>query len=162
MYTEKELICLPKLTIGIPVSHNEAACIMHLQRNGIGNISVRLEDLRVEGATLILSSHIQLEPNKQVEQPDPFAQCEQEDRMKHLKEFWNDYMEEQKHQLGLDNPLTVEQIERSLELIEQGKIKFASEDCWSDEAKEYCEKFERGLFDDVSVFDDWEGEEEDD
>lgn len=162
MFTAKELINLPRLTIGIPVQHNAAACLTHMLRNQIGDIKICMEDLRIEGATLILSSHIQLAPDWQVEQQDHNAQFEQEDKMKHLREFWDSYMAEQKHKLGLDNPLTLEQIERSLELIEQGKIKFADKSCWSDETLEYCEKFERDLFDDVSVFDDWEGEKEDD
>lgn len=159
MFTEKELINLPRLTVGIPVPHNTAACIMHLLRNEVEGIVIRLEDLRVEGATLILSSHIKPYPNEQVEQHDPVAQYEQEDRMVHLKQFWNEYMQEQKHKLGLDNPLTSEQIERSLQLIEEEKIKFADKSCWSDETNEYCERFEDGLFDDIDV---WEEDEEDD
>lgn len=162
MFTEKELICLPKLTIGIPVSHNEAACVMHLLRNGIDNISVRLEDLRAEGATIILSSHIQLEPDWQVEQQDQVAQLEENEKMKHLREFWDSYMEEQKERLGLNNPLTMEQLEKSLELIKQEKIKFASTDLWSDETVEYCERFENELYEDASIFDDWEEDEVDD
>lgn len=160
MFTDRELLNLPKLTVGIPVAHNTAACVMHLLRNGVGNLKVSLEDLRAEGATLILSSHIQLAPNGQVEQQDHNAQCEQEDKMKHLREFWDSYMAEQKHKLGLDNPLTLEQIERSLELIEQGKIKFADPKCWSDDTIDYCRQFEDSLFEDASVFDDWEEDDD--
>ncbi len=161
MYTEKELICLPKLTIGIPVQYNTAACVMYLLRNGVGDIKISLEDLRVEGATLILSSHIQLAPTEQVEQLDHNAQCEQEVRMKHLREFWDSYMEEQKEKLGLNNPRSLEHIQRNLDLIEEGKIKFADKNCWSDETIDYCKRFEDILFEDASIFDDWEDEMDD-
>lgn len=162
MFTEKELISLPKLTIGIPVGHNQAACVMHLLRNELSDIKISLEDLRSEGATVVLSGHIRPYPNEQVEQQDPNVQCEQEDRLIHLREFWNGYMEEQKERLGLNNPLTAEQIERSLKLIEEGKIKFADKDCWSDETVDYCNRFEDSLFEDASIFDDWEEDETDD
>jgi hypothetical protein len=152
MFTDKELINLPHLIIGIPVQHNAAACLTHMLRSHIGNIRISLEDLRIEGATLILSSHIQLQPEWQVEQLDHNAQCEQEEKMKHLNEFWDNYMEEQKEKLGLNNPLTLEQIERSLKLIEQGKIKFADNEYWSNETKKYNEAFEKDL-EDYSVFD---------
>lgn len=33
MFIEKELICLPGITVGIPVSHNATACVIHLLRN---------------------------------------------------------------------------------------------------------------------------------
>ena len=164
MFTEKELINLPRLAIGIPVAHNAAACLMHLLRNGIGNIEISLEDLRVEGATLILSSHIQLAPNELIEQLDHDVQLEQEEKMKHLKEFWDDYMEEQKQKLGLNNTLTLEQIKKTNQLIDEERIKFASENYWSDETNEYCEQFEDeifadGLFDSIDV---WGEDEEDD
>lgn len=162
MFTDKQLINLPRLTVGIPLQHNAAACMTHILRNQVGDIKISLEDLRVEGATLILSSHIQLAPNEQVEQHDPSAQLEEEDKMKHLREFWDSYMEEQKHKLGLDNPLTMEQLEKSLQLIEEEKIKFADKSCWSHETAEYCDRFEDSLFEDASIFDDWEEGREDD
>lgn len=82
MFTEKELINLPKLTVGIPVAHNQAACIMHLLRNEVSNIKISLEDLRAEGATLILSGHIRPYPNEDIETP------EEQEKMKCLREFW--------------------------------------------------------------------------
>ena len=89
---------------------------------------------------------------------------EEQARMQSLREFWSNYMEEQKEKLGLNNPLTMEQIQKNLDLIEQGKIKFASEDCWSDETKKYNEAFEDDL-EDYSIFDSltlWGGEEDND
>jgi len=153
MFTEKELISLPGLTVGIPVLHNTAACIMHLLRNQVSDIKISLEDLRSEGATLVLSGHIRPYPSENMETQ------EEQEKMKDLRMFWANYMEELKEKLGLNNPLTMAQLQRSLELIEQERINFADTDLWSDETIEYNERFENGLFDSV---DDWEGVEDND
>lgn len=93
-----------------------------------------------------------------MENYDPVAQLEQVEKMKYLRVFWDFYMEGQKE--SLNNPLTTEQLERNLELLEQGKTRFADEACWSDETIKYCRKFEDDLFEDP--FDDWERDEEND
>lgn len=159
MFTDKDLINLPNLVIGIPVQHNATACLTHMLRNGIGDIKISLEDLRVEGATLILASHIQLAPNEYLEE---------EDEMIHLRDFWDGYMEEQKAKLGLNKPLTREEIQRELQLMDEGIITYADPLYWSEEKKAYCKEIEDAIFADsyidVSIFDDkddWEEEEYD-
>lgn len=154
MFTEKELINLPRLVVGIPVPHNSAACIMHLLRNEVSDIKVSLEDLWAEGATLVLSAHIR-------PYPDSMETPEEEEKIKFLREFWNSYLEEQKEKLGLNNPLTMAQIQRTNELIEQQKVRFADKSCWSQETIDYNEQFEEGLFDDIDNSDLW-GDEDDD
>lgn len=54
MFTDKELIKLPKLIVGIPVEHNTIACLTHMLRNQAEDIRILLKNLRVDGATLIL------------------------------------------------------------------------------------------------------------
>lgn len=75
--------------------------------------------------------------------------------------FGNSYLEEQKEKLGLNNPLTMAQIQRNNELIEQQKVKFADKSCWSQETIDYNEKFEDGLFDDIEDSDLWGNDEDD-
>lgn len=150
MFTDKELINLPTLKVGIPVGHNQAACLTHLLVNQLGDIRITLEDLREEGATLTLSCHTRAYPEWMKE--DDTQTTEQ------IKQYWEDYMEEQKARYGMNKPMTMKQLDIHNDLAEKGIIKYAGPKCWSEEKKSYCEQFENGLFDSIDV---WEGEEDD-
>lgn len=155
MFTDKELINMPKLTIGIPVSHNTAACLTHLLINQLSDIKISLEDLREEGATLILSCHTRAYPE--------WMEDDVTENTNQLKQFWEDYMEEQNVRYGINKPFTLDQIMKHNVLAEEGTIKYADPKYWSEEKKAYCQRIEdeifaEGLFD--SVTEEWEEEED--
>lgn len=150
MFTDKELINLPTLKVGIPVGHNQAACLTHLLVNQLGDIRITLEDLREEGATLTLSCHTRAYPEWMKE--DDTENTEQ------IKQYWEDYMEEQKVKYGMEKAMTMEELSIHNDLTDMGIIRYAGPEYWSEEKKTYCEQFENGLFDSV----DWEDDEEDD
>lgn len=60
---DKALIYLPAIAVSIPVTRNTSAVLAHLIRHNVGEFTVSLEDLREDGGTLVISSHIKIFPN---------------------------------------------------------------------------------------------------
>jgi|GEM_PF-2682049 len=58
--TDKALIYLPKMAVGIPVTRNVSAALSHLIRHNVRDFQVSLQDLRKDGATVVISSHIKI------------------------------------------------------------------------------------------------------
>lgn len=115
---EKDLIYLPNISISIPVSQSTAAVIGHMMKHNIGNFKISLNDLRADGANLIVSSHIRLYPAWEEDNlydedlmDDKIIQLE-EDKLKHLKEFWNKYTREKEEEMGVAKGLSKEEIKR--------------------------------------------------
>lgn len=146
MFTDKELINLPKLTIGVPLGHNQAACLTHLLVNQLGDIRVSLEDLREEGATLVLSCHTRAYPG--------WMEEDNTENTALIKQYWEDYMQAQKVKYDMDKPMTMEDLEIHNSLTNKGIINYADPEYWSSETLEYNADFEKDLLD--NPFDDWE------
>lgn len=62
-HKDKALIYLPAIAVSIPVTRNTSAVLAHLIRHNVGEFTVSLEDLRKDGGTLVISSHIKIFPN---------------------------------------------------------------------------------------------------
>lgn len=91
--TDKALIYLPKLAVGIPVTRNVSAVLSHLIRHNVGDFQVSLQDLRKDGATVVISSHIKIFPEWLDEnygdmEPDDIEDTEEESQAGYHK--WPD------------------------------------------------------------------------
>lgn len=138
MPTKRELLNYPQLRVGIPVPHNTAASLTHLLQHNVEDIKLSLEDMRVEGCTLVVSGHIKAYP----EWIDVEAQEARDSEMEEMRQFWAQYMENERKKFGLDNPATLAEIKRLNEMALDGTLKYADTDCWSQEAWEYNERLE--------------------
>ncbi len=81
---------LPSAIIKIPITQPVAALLLHLCNHRIGAVNISLEDLRVDGAQLVISSIVNSDTNKD---KNIFAIYEN-DEFKHLKKLVNRLIEE--------------------------------------------------------------------
>lgn len=130
---------LPSAIIKIPVQQEVAALLLHLFNQKIGAVNIGLEDLKVEGANLVISSIIDKSDRNRDREKSLFAIYEN-DELKNLKQLVNELIEEKfveddedyiKHYSDYEDDLENEELEEQiLKELEDKKMGWGK--CWEE------------------------------